>query len=343
MTKAPRPKRILVPNGIAHMLVGKDAVFVEAQGTVVRLDRPALKCRWEIEIGRGGMSRLIHDLLCTWSSKDVAVRACEDGRVLWSVPPAGAARWRDLLLTYDETTYEHRDLRTGEVLKVTEFKPRIRWSLGMCGPTWILLTEDGRFCGIEPDSGAVLWERDLWTETGAFAECTGSLVPKSLGGSAEDLKVVAGSHAGLFLVISGAHTFGGSVEDGSIRWHVAASTGDSRPTVADGRVYFTGGDRTVCLDEVTGAIVWVSEPPELCGSPAHGAAYREKNGTLYRDRIAFAYESGHLAVFNLEDGSLVSFYMAKSPLWCTGEADGRLLVTTDEAELLVFDESIWGL
>jgi hypothetical protein len=155
--------------------------------------------------------------------------------------------------------------------------------------------------------------------------------------------VVAASRPDLFVAISGAHTFGGSVEDGAIRWHAAAYTADSRPTVADGRVYFTRGDRTVCLDEETGAIVWDAQPPELCGSPARGAAYREKAGTLYRNRIAFVYESGHLAVFSLEDGSLVSFYMARSPLWCSGEADGRLLVTTDEAELLVFDESIWGL
>lgn len=336
MTKVPRPKRILVPNGIAHMVVGEDAVFVAAQGTAVRFDRPALKRRWEIEIGRGRLSRVIQDHLWSWSDRDITVRACADGRVVWSAPPGGVL-WRAVFLTYDKKAYEHRDLRTGEVLKVTEFKPRIRWGLDICGSTWILLTEDGRFCGLEPDSGAVLWERDLWAETGAFAERTGPLVPESLAKSAQDLKVVAGSRPDTFLVVSGAHTFGGSVEDGSIRWHVPFATGQSRPTVADGCVHFVARDRFVSIDEETGRVLWATQPPEL-----HNALL-EKQGTIYRNRIAFVYESGHVAVFSRTDGTLVSFCMAK-PLPCSsGEADGRLLVTTDEAELLVFDESIWGL
>lgn len=336
MTKAPRPKRILVPNGIAHMVVGEDAVFVAAQGTAVRFDRPALKRRWEIEIGRGRLGWVIQDLLGTWSGNDTTMRACDDGRVLWSAP-AGGAPWRDVLLRQDKAAYEHRDLRTGEILKVIEFKPRIRWGLGICGSTWVLLTEDGRFCGIELDSGVVLWERDLWREVGAFAERTGPLVPESLGGSAQDLKLVAASRPDTFLVVSGVHTFGGSVEDGSIRWHVPFATAQSRPTVGDGRVHFVARDRFVSIDEETGRVLWVTQPPEL------NNVFREKQGTIYRNRIAFAYEPGCLAVFSLEDGSLVSFYTAKSALWCTGEADGRLLVTTDEADLLVFDEAIWGL
>ena len=71
-------------------------------------------------------------------------------------------------------------------------------------------------------------------------------------------------------------------------------------------------------------------------------AYREKMGTVFRDRLAVAYESGVLAVFNVADGTLVRFYQDRAALWQTAEVDGRLLVATDEGVLLLFDESIWG-
>jgi outer membrane protein assembly factor BamB len=324
------------------MLVGEDAVFVEAQGTAVRLDRRTLKRRWEVEIGNGRMSFLIADkLLCLWTVDSIAMRACEDGRLLWSGPPLGPRRWRDdMLLTYNTLRYEHRNVWTGEIVKTTEFRPAIQCGEAICGTKWIVLSEDGLFRGVAVDSGTVLWQRDLWTEMRTFARHVGPPAGEtdSFGRSVEDVRVVAGSRPERFLAVSGAHTLGGSVEDGSIRWHVPASTGQSLPTAADGCVHFTGGGgHTVSVNEETGAVLWETRPSELRD------AFREKVGTVYRDRIAFAYESGHLAVFNLEDGSLVSFYMAKSPLWCTGEADGRLLVTTDEADLLVFDESIWGL
>jgi outer membrane protein assembly factor BamB len=72
-------------------------------------------------------------------------------------------------------------------------------------------------------------------------------------------------------------------------------------------------------------------------------AGREKTGTLYRGRLAIGCELGYLAIFNLADGALVTVYQAKAPLWRTEEADGRLLVGTGDGDLLVFDESIWGV
>jgi hypothetical protein len=136
----------------------------------------------------------------------------------------------------------------------------------------------------------------------------------------------------------GGWSFGCSLKDGSILWHVPFwSPPDSWPTVHGGRLYILLRDRLVATEEATGRIVYDVTHPELRNS------YREKRGTVYSDRLAIATESGHLAVFNTGDGSLLSLYESKVPLWSTAEADGRLLVATGDGTLLVFDESIWAI
>jgi hypothetical protein len=57
--------------------------------------------------------------------------------------------------------------------------------------------------------------------------------------------------------------------------------------------------------------------------------------------MAMPFESGHLAVFDIESGELVQYYKGRAPLWQAAEVDGRLLITTGDGSILVFDESVW--
>lgn len=72
-------------------------------------------------------------------------------------------------------------------------------------------------------------------------------------------------------------------------------------------------------------------------------AYHERTGVTYGRRYAVCYESGELAVVDIDTGSLVNLLQWKKPLWRMMELDGRLLVATGDGELLVFDEGIWAL
>jgi hypothetical protein len=50
-------------------------------------------------------------------------------------------------------------------------------------------------------------------------------------------------------------------------------------------------------------------------------------------------QSGHLAVFDLQDGRLTGFHKYREPLGGVAEADGRLLATAGDGNLLVFEET----
>ena len=131
----------------------------------------------------------------------------------------------------------------------------------------------------------------------------------------------------------GPVVFGLSVEDGSIRWGFPVAVTYHAPNVHGGRIYVLLMDHFVCLDEATGEIVYDVQHLQLA------EAFLPKTGTIYGGKIAFAMESGHLAVFDLVDGRLVWLYKHKLKLGRTAEADGRLLVTSDDGHLLVFEEA----
>lgn len=87
----------------------------------------------------------------------------------------------------------------------------------------------------------------------------------------------------------------------------------------DGRVLVVSGGRFRALDEQSGVVLYEAEAPEN----------------------DVAHEPGLLLLFDTATGALVKRYQAKSTLWWTAEANGRLLCRTGAGTMLVFDESIW--
>jgi outer membrane protein assembly factor BamB len=126
--------------------------------------------------------------------------------------------------------------------------------------------------------------------------------------------------------------FGCSLSDGELLWHAPVDVPYFWPNVHDGRIYVFCPPRFIAIDEASGVVLYDVTHPEL------ERALFPKTGTVYEDKITFATESGHLPVFDLRDGRLVWSHVRKASLGRTAEADGRLLVTTDRGELLVFGD-----
>lgn len=143
---------------------------------------------------------------------------------------------------------------------------------------------------------------------------------------------IPGSSSGLFIVRRGTGTCGVSAEDGRIVWGVPLDLGYGRADVHDGRVYGLLQNRLVALDEATGAVVYDRPYPELTG------VVYPRPGVFFRGLVAYVAESGHLAVFDVADGSLVAFTLHRGGLSQVVEADSRLLATTAaDGNLLVFE------
>jgi hypothetical protein len=224
---------------------------------------------------------------------------------------------------------ELRDPATGEVAVVHSVPGGYR-GRGFTSGSSALLQTQRILRGFDLEAGQITWERPLVDEMqdriGTRSESAGIRMQPS---STRDDVFIA-FHAGA--------TFACSVLDGSILWHRPDIwSPNSWPVVHAGRVYTPVLDRFRAIDEATGDLLYSVAHSEL-----DRIAYLEKMGTVFRDRIAVAYESGVLAVFNLADGALVRLYQGRDALWRTSEVDGRLLVATGGGVLLVFDESIWS-
>ena len=329
-----KPKRINISRGgmVTGPAVTGDAVYAGiARDVAVRLDRRELEKVWEVDSGTLRIGATIDDAYVTVGGPDVGgVRSAADGRLLWTAGSrlSGASVWRAWVVIDSNAGIELRDPATGEPDRVLPVAGGYRVRDVVCGRSAILQTH--RIVkAFDLEAGEVRWERSLVDE-----------MQDRLGNRSESeaVRMAAGSLPDTFIAFHAGATFACSVLDGSILWQrPEVASPNSWPVVHAGRVYSPVHERFRAIDEATGDLLYDIAHPEL-----DRIAYREKMGTVFRDRIAVAYESGVLAVFNVADGALVQFYQGRSPLWRTAEADGRLLVATGDGALLVFDESIWG-
>lgn len=330
-----KPKRV----GIASSRAILQRPLVTAQGVVignrreviVLLDRKTLRPIWTIEDEdyRAYGQAIDDETMTVGFVGGAGVRALRDGRLLWTTEDAfsGADVWRKLVVTFNDGRIACRDSRTSTVVKEIEVSRTLTSLIRICGDLYVLRGEGPSFLAVDIEKRKVAWERDLLTEMRQRLPVETTL---------EGVRLTCGTHEGTYVAFYSGATFGGSVADGSIAWMAPIAAPDAWPTVHQGRVYFMYSDRFIAIDEDTGAIVWDIAHPEV-------RAFREKEGTVYKDRIAITNESGHLAVFDLADGRLVTVHDAKVSLWRSAEADGRLFVATSIGDLLVYDESIWGL
>jgi outer membrane protein assembly factor BamB len=328
-----RPRTIEIGRGntIEGPVVTGDAIYAaDKDDMTVRLDRQTLNDVWEVQSKGFWLGSSIGDGFLTVGAREGGIRSAAEGRLLWCAPTRfmGVGQWRGHAIIDSGAGMEIRDVRSGTILRLHEVPGGYEaWKLVY--DDWAILETEHTVKAFDLSSGRLVWER------GVFAEIRSRLPVTS--DSRRALKMSRGTRPNLLVASYDGSTFGVSVTDGSLLWHARAWQPYGWPTAQGGRVYALCLNRFRAIDEETGVIVYDVEHPELKG------AYRDKTGTFYKDRIAIANESGHLAVFRLSDGALISLYTAKVPLWRTAEADGRLLVGTGVGTLLVFDESIWGL
>jgi outer membrane protein assembly factor BamB len=257
------------------------------------------------------------------------VRSTEDGRILWTKPCSGLSGWREWLLLEGEQLFV-LDPKTGDVVRSIGVTQKLERPGSVCGSLVVYASSESHVFAVNVEKGQMEWDRLLLDEVAART---------STEPSPGTVRIGPGSLPGRFVLNHERSTSSCSLEDGSIQWQIPFWACDCLPARAGGRVYVLDGNRLLAVDERDGQILYDVVHPEL----ERDWAFFQKEGTIYRDRLAVAHQYGRLSIFNLTDGSLIGIHKEKVSLWRTAEVDGRLLVGTDDGTLLVFDESVWGL
>lgn len=252
-----------------------------------------------------------------------------DGALAWEAKGVWY-RWNDTIVIPRETNVELRKMDTGEAIASLPLKRRAEdfSEFGARAGVVVLRAESKELFAVDLSSGLELWCRDV------FGELHGkwSLPAQSL----QRLNSTDGRDR--LIAFYSTSSIAWSPRDGSIKW-VSNVRGEATmpPTVAGGRV-FGACDEFWALDEENGDVLWrTGVPKELMPSVL------PRPGLVYRNRLVIAFETGRLAVLDVESGEIVRYFRSQVPLWWPAEVDGRLLVGTGDGTILVFDESIWGI
>jgi outer membrane protein assembly factor BamB len=304
-------------------------------GDLAKVDRHSLRVVWRVNTalpnakpaeGLSPSSTWSDDFILVGAQSRIGMMEVESGRLRWIVSRASAPKiWNGHVVARTDGAILLIDGLTGEIAS----RVRVPWPTDsvfvLCDGRVIPSPTSGGSMGcLDLGRGEVEWQRDVLMEMCEFARVR--FESSAVG-------LAAGSRPNSFVATRGSAIFGLSVEDGSIRWVAPVTVTYHWPNIHEGRIYVLLMDHFICLDEATGEIVYDVRHPQL------GEAFLPKTGTIYAGKIAFAMETGHLAVFDLADGRLVWLYKHKVKLGRTAAADGRLLATSDDGHLLVFDEA----
>jgi outer membrane protein assembly factor BamB len=317
---------------LSDPVVGADGIYIGDRKTeTVKLRRSDLRELWRIPSEqRTPTRRLCGEAILIMGGDGARGLSTATGGRLWTEAGrlVGLSSQGRPLVAKGQRLLAVLDPMTGDVLETVEMpegQPEV-----VCGDVMVLPSEWLPVKGFDLDpvrgfdlpGRRLLWERNLRTEILAAHDV-----------KARDplLHFVCGG-PGRFVVACGASTLGCSLEDGRVLWHAPVAVTYNWPNVYEGRVYVAYLDRSIAIDEATGEVLYEVLHPELRGA----ALWRP--GTVYGETIAFANESGLVAIFDRRDGNLVETHEYKAPLWGTAEADGRLLVSTGDGKLLVFEE-----
>jgi outer membrane protein assembly factor BamB len=334
-----RSAKVVLP----QPLVGSDGVYVadhwEAK-KISKLDRRTLKEVWRVPgIGERCWPYAM------WSDNLVLVQTVKPGdyglcmldggtgRFLWEADCrlSTDARWRDNLLRRSDGGIELIDPLSGKSNERIPVSYNDAYIYLQCGSHLVLKRDSiGSYCGFDLETRRVLWERDLAADIGARVQA-----------SDRALTIQAATSPDVFVVTPrAALTCGFSIVNGECIWQAPVAMGYFRADVHDGRLYGQGAvqggslgwEHFISVHERTGEVVYAKSDPLL------RSCFYPKPGTFYAGRMAIAHESGDLAVFDLATGLLVWHEKLKVSLWGTAEADGRLLVTAGDGNLLVFED-----
>ena len=102
------------------------------------------------------------------------------------------------------------------------------------------------------------------------------------------------------------------------------------PLVVEGRIPILALERFVVIDEATGLFISDSKHQAL-----RSMTFRGK-GACYGNRVAFVSESGHIALLDVKDGTLLWSEQYAVKFYDSAVADDELLVTASDGRLWVF-------
>jgi len=332
-----------VPVVLAGPITGRDGIYVGGHWeskSIVKFDRHALKEIWRVTAPfESAWPRAM------WSEDMVLVQATRPGgyglsmldggtgRFLWGPegPLTSSAVWRGCLLDRYEGGINLIDPVSGVVKEAIPVPRGSAYMTLQRGSRLIChIQETTTYFGFDLASGEVLWERDLVAD-----------IAKHVKLNERFLVLEHATSPDLFLVTPrGPTTLALSVVDGSIVWQAPVMLNDYRPAAHEGRLYGAGSshgsdgwEHFIALDEKDGRIIY-DIPYEEQLRPC----YYAKNTTIEQGKLALGFESGHLVVFDLATGLLVWSQDLKKSIWGTAEADGRLLATAADGNLLVFED-----
>jgi outer membrane protein assembly factor BamB len=303
---------------------------------------PTFERRWLLPvgwpIGTGGRSAV--GISLKLATHEVSGVRLDDGVPVFRLPaPLGANVWRDQIVTATtDATLVCFDAATGARVRSIQL-PWQPWNTGhrsgdhqMVVPQTPEGARDPRLCAADLRTGAVIWERGLLDEVAPWV-----LEPPLTNNYLNWLASTQTSSESIWVFSHGGATFGARVSDGAIAWSAPYAIPYPDFLVRDGRLtFFTADHHHVALEVSSGAVIYdVNCWPEFQGASFPGV------GAVFNNRIAFPHQSGHLGVFDLDDGLLLDVREEKEDLWTCAVVDSRLVIGTGSGRLLVYDESIW--
>lgn len=320
----------------SDLVITDDNISLITEGRLAVLDRHTLETLWNTRIGEYAPCWWQGDLLVLASMGKVAVWDRRQRRMVWSAKTwPGVEQWREFALTFSEQDPQDRKLdvrrvETGEVVRTVSLGVHEVNNRTLCGRDFLILNsmpEGDPVRAINLSEGRMVWERNLSHE---MRRLIGEDKPYGWG-----LGIVAGSRPGIFVVTCGRNIFGCSIEDGHILWRVDAYVSYTWPIVEGGLIPLLSrrnhfADRFVVIDEATGEV--------RCDRTyaALESVTKQRPGCIWGDKVVFVADSGHIAVFSLADGELLSLEHHRVSFRRAVVLDDRLLVAADDGQIWVF-------
>lgn len=343
MKRAPKPKRLGIGSNHAlrgPYLSGNYVLVGVLSETLQSLDRKTLKVTYDFGKKPGLLSGGVEAgaVVVMWdptnAKGNVGVKDVTTGALLWT---------RGCTEHFANVRGSNILVRDGDSVLVLSGSGQLIYpqdglgsptSEGSRGDGVLLVNSSWDETVAISEGGAVVWRRPLADE---FVQRAAPGYHKN------DPAFVTVVDGGECFAFSACGTCRISMEDGSIRWtnEVGPMMRPFYATPVVSNDLVLGVDDSDCrvfgIERGSGNVRLNVRHSELEG------AYRVNTGVVYGRRYAFCFQSGRLAIVDIDTGSLVNFLQWRTPLWRLMELDGRLLAATGDGELLVFDESIWGL
>jgi outer membrane protein assembly factor BamB len=309
----------------SHIYLNDRRIEPSSGGEVVCLDRNTLAISWRVASDHwapiamcGPQALLVQD--------DFEFRTglldTVDRRIVWQREGWGRL-WRGHLVIDTASGFDIVDPETGRALEsvIAEISPAVLGDDIFIGH---VRDRHGHIMAYGAESRRPLWERNLAHE-----------IQSEFGvDHPEPVNIFAGSLPDRFLATSGAgFVMACSREDGRILWKTDVHVPYHVPLVFEARIPILAGiaaNRFVVIDEATGEVP-VESRPDI------GLVVHQQRGSIFKNRVVFTSESGHIAMFDLESGSLLWREEYPVTFWGSAVAHERLLVPAADGNLWVFE------